>query len=109
MGLDNFWVQTAQAAIVLDPPLDLCGGIMSAHGSTSFRGKVYERYIMNISGVSLYQDLMGRDDVAEIADALHEDHEMEIAKRFNLEDDYEDLVRMFVFAKDNGLQLKGWW
>lgn len=37
--------------------ISLCGGILSGNGSDgSFRGKVYDRLISDITGQSLYQE-----------------------------------------------------
>ena len=61
MGLDSFWRHPIEGTpdLEFNPPLTLCGGMLSGNGQGSFRGKVYEDVIKSITGVSLYQSLPG--------------------------------------------------
>ena len=84
MGLDNYWVNGTDEegrhttigddGPTFDPPLKLCGGILSGNGDGSFRGKVYAQFIEDISGVSLYGDsdtcIVSKDDCKAVRDAL---------------------------------------
>lgn len=83
MGLDNYAVygkehpkyNHAEDAIngipnELFPQHNLCGGIFST-GRSSFRGKVYNDVVEHFTGYTLYEDILGPEDVREIAVALN--------------------------------------
>lgn len=109
MGLDCYWLklvapgQTAKP-VEFDPPLNLCGGLLSG-GNHSFRGKVYAADIEEISGISLYTELLSPAQVSEIALALEKFGENPTRHV----DDLEDLTRMFVDYAEAGYCLHGWW
>jgi len=115
MGLDNFWeLPDGSEPPDLNPPLNLCGGMFSGHGGGSFRGKVYNGLIEEITGVSLYQDKIDNDTIIEMALALSEvDPGSEVIRRHSgwdtAEDEFKDLVRMFMTYAEMGAVLRGWW
>lgn len=108
MGLDSFW--KCKKKIKFDPPLKLIGGMFSGHGEGSFRGKVYDLFIYDISDISLYQSEISNADVVRIADALDK-HVCDDS--CNFDDDahanLNDLRRMFRTYADAGAVLIGWW
>jgi hypothetical protein len=112
MGLDCFWeMPDGKEHPEFNPPLELCGGMFSGHGSESFRGKVYARFVEEVSGESLYEDLTNKQ-VKKIADALESD---EAIKRMDYlwEEDQnskvlKDLRRMFRKYANAGATLKTW-
>ena len=99
MGLDCFWTTPNRGKVIkidFDPPLNLCGGTLSQHGSGSFRGKVYNDVIETLTGVSLYDDL-NEEQVRLIADTLETiDWDPNINFEYEIEEaEFKDLVRMF--------------
>lgn len=114
MGLDCFWeMPEGKEHPNFEPPLKLCGGMFSGHGSESFRGKVYAEFIEKISGINLYKDL-NNEQVREIAEVL----EIKEVVRKNMiylwEGDQNskvvnDLRRMFREYADAGATLRSWW
>jgi len=63
MGLDNVISRSADDDVLTpederalnESGISLCGGVFS-DGDTSFRGKVYDRLVSEVTGVSLYQE-----------------------------------------------------
>ena len=54
MGLDNIWMKNKDEHGVIEGEFKICGGVFSGHGNDSFRGKVYERFVEDVTGVSLF-------------------------------------------------------
>lgn len=116
MGLDNFWeMPEGKEDPSFDPPLNLCGGMFSGHGSGSFRGKVYNGIVEAVTGVSLYEDKILNRKVKAMAKALREttyDEAMEKRGPEGYEisrEDYEDLQAMFTVYADAGATLTSWY
>ncbi len=113
MGLDSFWKapEDHERSIQFDPPLQLCGGMFSAHGQGSFRGKVYDEVVMKITGETLYQERISNQTVREMSKRL--DEHVSKAKFGQvadlIDDDLEDLARMFHSYAEAGYELLGWW
>ena len=106
MGLDNYWVDENNE-IIKDRGFGLCGGMFSGDGSGSFRGKVYDDIIEEITGVSLYQERIEPAVVAEMADKLAA---TSWNRKFGIgENEYDNLVAMFVHYAQVGAALVGWW
>jgi hypothetical protein len=77
----------------------LCGGMFSGNGNDgSFRGKVYNSLIEETTGVSLYEEWIEPDSVAEMSRKLDE-----------LLEDVTALQRFFGVCSDEGLGIVGWW
>jgi hypothetical protein len=120
MGLDSYWkLPKRKRHPNFDPPLQLCGGMLSGHGCGSFRGKVYDKVVEGITGVSLYQEEIDADTVMHMSNELNgtpyhtvvsqdlerdEDYDFDIS-----ESEYGDLQRMFKGYADKGATLHGWW
>ena len=131
MGLDNFWVYSDDSrdvyALDFDPPLRLCGGMCSANGSGSFRGKVYEAFIEATTGESLYQDRIPNERIKKMATLLESvpENDIETPEREELGEiapglqafrtthpdinELRDLKRMFRAYADAGAALVAWW
>jgi hypothetical protein len=135
MGLDNIW----QLPEGIEPPrltVRLCGGMLSGPNSdkqvcTSFRGKVYSDFIEEVTGFTLYEEVLGTEELESILSSLEEfKQELEsvdpgyplliyINNRFgDIDKDYldyglsdlEDLIVMFAaYAKIPGAKLKSWY
>jgi hypothetical protein len=104
MGLDSFWRHPDGKEVKdpeFDPPLQLCGGMFSANGQGSFRGKVYNDLIQSETGVSLYQELIPNSTVQKMAAKL--------ALMETEDEEATDLVRMFLAYGSAGFDLLGWW
>lgn len=111
MGLDSYWVKEQKFVLEFDPPLHLCGGIFSSPEAGSFRGKMYNELIENISGISLYQLRISNEDVRQIAYALDRAGPEDLdGLYYELEErELEDLRRMFRAYADEGAAILGWW
>jgi hypothetical protein len=134
MGLDSFWaLLQGTEPPRFDPPLRLCGGMLSGDGNGSFRGKVDNCAVSGVAGISLYQERMPNADARRIATAL-EDYlatgdggfeydewpprarrvrgscreEIELRRRYT-DAEWADLARMFRAYADLGAELIGWW
>ena len=96
--------------------IDLCGGIYSGDGG-SFRGKVYDMLILDLTGVSLYQAWIPPETVRQMADALHRVDPQAFAeftaKEYSWEKysahTIEHLRKFFDICVGRGLGLVGSW
>lgn len=138
MGLDTYAVRPlaeddlSEEEKAMDPPplwgppadlsifegIELCGGMMSANGSGSFRGKVYAEYVEQITGLSLYEAMIEPDTVRHMANLLEADLPDPDAKGdaiayegdWNVTvEDARNLAKWFRACADNGLHVHGWW
>ena len=96
-------------------PNVLCGGLFSGNGSgPSFRGKIYNEVIEEITGVSLYQEVIPTDTVKGMADALGllmaaGVNTRKCKKMGITEEELQSLAKWFkVVAAHDGL-VTGWW
>ena len=122
MGLDSYWyhdewtdedgnVDAEQVPYPKD--ISLIGGMLSGHGDGSFRGKSYNTFIENVTGVSLYQHEIDSETVMRMAEELEraswEDVQDRVGAAPRDEEEFEDLRTMFRFYADRGAILCGWW
>lgn len=129
MGLDTFAVRNSAVADKTEPlentlfPEDvirhLCGGLFSG-GGASFRGKVYEDFVMFATNdqYTLYEEMIDNEDVAKIADALEGAANEDSFARFNYGgrngykitlDEAKALAKWFRIVADEGGNVAGWW
>lgn len=91
----------------------ICGGMLSGHGNSSFRGKVYDRIVTGVTGVSLYtDDRIPNETVREMARKLAETPWREARKHDTweiTEAEYDDLVEMFKAHAEAGHVLTAWY
>jgi hypothetical protein len=122
MGLDNI-ISRSPDEDVLTPEdervltesgLALCGGMFS-DGVTSFRGKVYDLFVSEVTGVSLYQEWIPPETLAEMANKLEESDPETIGERLDLDPDFvptpgeiRDLQTLFRLCADRGLGIIAW-
>lgn len=99
-----------------DDTFSLTGGMLSGHGPHSFRGKVYNTFIKEYTGESLYQHEIPNSVVQSMADDLQSLTWGDIGPTyhrtydgFNDEDEFKDFKRMFRTMADSGAHLVGWW
>ena len=72
MGLDNYWKKDKDTDGVVEGEFHVCGGICSGNGNDSFRGKVYNSIVEEITGISLYQDTISVEDVEMMNEIIQE-------------------------------------
>ena len=123
MGLDVYALRSPEEALREEDVLafeqaniELCGGIFSGDGG-SFRGKVYDMLILDITGESLYQQWIPPETVKEMAAALHRVDRDEFDKtapeqyRYEKFNSYtiEHLCKFFDVCVTLGLGLAGDW
>ena len=134
MGLDNIW-HVPEGVEHPKLQVSLCGGMFSGPGKltcTSFRGKVYAEFIQTVTGYSLYDDVLDKEDISSILHHLVEfkqelantglgysrvaflkdrfDHIMyEGSLEYGL-NDLDDLITMFeAYSNIAGVELKSWY
>ena len=127
MGLDTYASRTPDDTSLTEDDnaafqasgIDLCGGIWS-DGATSIRGKIYDALVMEVSGVSLYQEWMEPDDVRAVSAALDAHSPEELARMWDELDwqapegghapaETAGLQAFFRLCASRGLGLIGWW
>jgi hypothetical protein len=115
MGLDNFWKKSKDEAGVIEGEFKVCGGMFSGSGNDSFRGKVYSRFVEDVTGVSLYGDPetceTPNETVKQMADDLDATEWRDsYIQNYDIEkQEFEDLVRMFRLHADAGHYLLAWY
>ena len=112
MGLDCFWkLPEGSNDPEFYPPLRLCGGMLSAQGGGSFRGKVYAEFILKYTKFTLYSDL-NPEDVRELSKRINDLDPNEIDLNYWFDNGYSefnDLRRMFRAYADSGASLIAWY
>ena len=115
MGLDNYWMKSKEEAGNIEGNFKVCGGIFSENGNDSFRGKVYHRFVEDVTGVSLYGDPDTGEIPNETVMKMADDFEATVWQDSYIENydivDYEfkDLVKMFRLHADAGHFLVSSW
>ena len=130
MGLDNYAARRPEGGLTEEDRqafaqagIDLCGGLES-DGTVSFRGKVYNTLVEEITGVRLYQEWIAPEVARQMAEALNEYSAEELAEIWDeveplpaylgpeaghSERETADLQRFFAICAERGLGLIGWW
>lgn len=118
MGLDSYWKIGRKDAgydksrkVIFRPRLNLAGGLFSGEGQGSFRGKAYNEFIEQQTGVSLHQKNISNRTVKKISDRLQKMHwYIGLKKRYGIsKQEFNDLRRMFKRYAEEGATLHGWW
>lgn len=117
MGLDNFWRLPSSEVPhpVFNPSLNLCGGLFSAHGSPSFRGKVYAEFCENVMHINLYQEVITSDEIKQGLDKLNDYiesdsfHISNYSKYDLTSEEILDLQKMFTEYSNLGAALESWY
>lgn len=116
MGLDNFWhMPDSKDHPQFDPPLNLCGGIFSEHGSRSFRGKVYAKFCQDIMSLNLYQDVISSEEIEKALyylDSWIAENLLDTSTLSNYQlslQEVLDLKRMFSKYSELGARLESWY
>jgi len=131
MGMDNYAARRPEGGLTEEDRqafaqagIDLCGGLES-DGTVSFRGKVYNTLVEEITGVRLYQEWIAPEVVRQMAEALNRYTAEELAEiwdeveplnkrsfgenAFHSDRETGDLQRFFAICAERGLGLIGWW
>ena len=72
MGLDNYWKDQHGKEGYVEGYFRVVGGLCSGNGNDSFRGKVYNEIVHELTGESLYQDKISSETVKEMNEAIQE-------------------------------------
>jgi len=115
MGLDNFWKKSKDESGVIEGDFKICGGMLSGNGNDSFRGKVYDRFVEDVTGVSLFGDPetceTPNETVKQMADDLEATEWRDsYVENYDIEEEeFKDLVKMFRLHADAGHYLVAWY
>ena len=115
MGLDNLWKKNDNETASVEGEFQICGGMFSGSGNDSFRGKVYHRFVEDVTEVSLYGDRetneISNETVKKMADDLEatEWRDSYIENYDIVEEEFRDLVKMFRLHADAGHYLVSSW
>jgi len=111
MGLDCFWKNAQGQTAKVDRTFNVCGGMLSDNGTTSFRGKVYAELIEQASNISLYQEEINAATCLKISECLENfEFERYDGSWWPIErDEFEQLKEMFRTHTALGHHLVGWW
>lgn len=96
-------------------PNVLCGGLFSGNGAgPSFRGKIYNELIEELTGVSLYQEEIPNTVVKGMADSLGvllvTGINSRQCKKIGIKEvEVESLAKWFRVVADNNGIVVGWW
>ena len=92
-----------------DARIELCGGFHSGGGG-SFRGKVYDSAVSDVTGISLYQEWISPEEVRQMAAALQVCDPENVAAKDGDVTAYEvrNLAVFFQICAERGLGLFGW-
>jgi hypothetical protein len=120
MGLDTYAANgigeeltPKQVQAFQEADIQLCGGMFSG-GEGSFRGKVYDRLIQEVTGESLYQHWIPPETVKKMSRDLNEcDPEQVISGLDVLSPptpfEVRQLRTFFQICAEHDLGLQGWW
>jgi hypothetical protein len=115
MGLDNIWKKSKDENGFIEGDFKICCGVFSGSGNESFRGKVYDRFVEDVTGVSLYGDPetfeISSETVKQMAIDLGETEWRDsYIQNYDIEkQEFEGLVRMFRLHADAGHYLLAWY
>jgi hypothetical protein len=126
MGLDTFASRSPDDLVLTDEDeaafraasIDLCGGVYS-DGVTSIRGKVYAELVLEVAGISLYQEWITPEHVLSLSCALEAHSAEDLARLWDglhgrggpghSSRETAELKRFFQVCAARGLGLIGWW
>ena len=115
MGLDNYWMKNKEELGTIEGEFKICGGMLSGNGNDSFRGKVYHRFVEDVTEVSLYGDRDTNEIPLETVKKMADDLEAtewrdSYIENYDIEEEeFRDLVKMFRLHADAGHYLVSSW
>ena len=122
MGLDSIISRSPDTTVLCaederaltESGIALCGGMFSV-GVTSFRGKVYDMFVLKVTGVSLYEEWLPPETISEMAGALAKVDPETIGEQLDLSeyftpspDEVRNLQKLFRLCADRGLGIITW-
>jgi hypothetical protein len=122
MGLDNYASRspddielTAEdEQAFAEATIELCGGLHSGDGGSSFRGKVYVAVVDRVAGATLTEEWIPPEEVRDIAAAFGRCDPVRVVEE-SVGDAYPvsgfevlELRRFFSLCAERGLGLIGW-
>lgn len=124
MGLDTYAARSPDDVELSDQDIkafqeaniELCGGIFTGAPGT-FRGKIYDLLIFQLTGVSLYQTWIAPEKVREISQALEQCTAERVAQQSEGQGsrrrwsgaEIVELRKFFKVCEERNLGLVGWW
>ena len=112
-SLDDIELSPEDIQAFLDAGIQLAGGVFSRGNDGSFRGKIYQVLIREITGVSLLQDWIPPETVREMSQALVD---CDPQKAIDESDTWDrntgeilELRKFFKVCADRDLGLVNWW
>ena len=112
MGLDNYWKDQHGKEGYVEGYFRVVGGLCSGNGNDSFRGKVYNEIVHELTGESLYQDKISSETVKEMNEAIQE-CEFERMRKLTCweieENEWTDFKRMWQAHSNAHHHLVSWW
>ena len=121
MGLDTFASRSPDdielnpedTQAFLDADIQLAGGIFSGGNDGSFRGKIYQVLIREITDISLLQDWIPPETVNKMSKALADCDPQEAIDESDTWDrttgEILELRKFFKVCADRNLGLVNWW
>lgn len=122
MGLDSIISRSPNKVILPaadkralnESGIELCGSLHS-DGVTSFRGKVYNMFVLKVTGVSLYEEWLPPETISEMADALAKVDPETIGEELALGEystpspsEVLNLQKLFRLCAERGLGITAW-
>ena len=121
MGLDNFASRNPKKIDISEEDvrafeeagISLCGGLVS-DGVASFRGKVYDELITDVTGVSLYTDWISPERVSRMSELLDKYDPEKVKNDTNdywqkkTPDDVKMLQNFFRVCAERGIGILAW-
>ena len=122
MGLDSIISRSPDTTVLsaederalTESGIELCGSF-SSNGITSFRGKVYDMFVLKVTGVSLYEDWLPPETISEMADALAKVDPETIGEQLDLSEyftpspgEVRNLQKLFRLCAQRGLGIIAW-
>ena len=122
MGLDSIISRSPDTTVLsaederalTESGIELCGSF-SSNGVTSFRGKVYDMFVLKVTGVSLYEDWLPPETISEMADGLAKVDPETIGEQLALSEyftpspgEVRNLQKLFRLCAERGLGIIAW-
>jgi hypothetical protein len=119
MGLDTYASRSPRRIALTDEDREILGALelplVEWDGDGGFRGKVYDELVGEITNISLYNEWILPEEVAEMAASFEVCNPEEVARstkdyRFpSTADEIRALQRLFRICANRGIGFVGWW
>lgn len=115
MGLDSLWRKEDDTDGIVPKRFKICGGLFSGNleiGNDSFRGKVYDSLVTEVTGQSLYQDKIPADVIKQMNTKIQQakyEEVKDLAMYELSEEEWQDFQAMWQEHSNADHHLVGWW